>query len=404
MKAIKKLLTILLLAAVVITSINLGAVKTEAAGKTKTITTTQECSIWTQPNTSEQYRQKKIPAGHQVTVYTDVVPSTKGDGKTFYKTIKGAYILCRCVDGASTVSVPVTGGSYKTPYSMANVATTPVVIDGKKCNIFTTLYRGAVAYVAITFYAKEESKVTIIGEQNCIIGKGLPVRVWGYTKDGYYICSPNWKGTSYSFYSFIPMSVLTEQAPAQLYDLGKMVTSKTKPSRDPDTGEYNYRKNTMQLSLLPRDCYREYLIRYGMNSYIPGWGKKYFAEIDYKNDLNAIPETKSPINDYVYLVFDGRSYEENVNRLKAVLDEGYEMNPNATAYGLSVNAAEVTKEQFISMQKEVYRYAVEKYGYAKIGIGDFGNYTWSSNPEGGICHFWGMGGKEYYDCVIALKK
>ena len=141
MKAIKKLLTILLLTAVVITSINVGLVKSEAAGQTKTITTTQECSIWTQPNTSEQYRQKKIPAGHQVTIYTDVVPSTRGDGKTFYKTIKGAYILCKCVDGAPAANVIATGTNYKTPYTAANVTVTPMVIGGKECYIYTTLYR-----------------------------------------------------------------------------------------------------------------------------------------------------------------------------------------------------------------------------------------------------------------------
>lgn len=108
MKAIKRIIASVLAVATVITGLSVGNVQVEAAGKTKTITTTQECSIWTRPNTSEQYRQKKIPAGHQVTVYTDVIPSEKNDGKTFYKTKKGAYILCRCCDGNETSVTPAT--------------------------------------------------------------------------------------------------------------------------------------------------------------------------------------------------------------------------------------------------------------------------------------------------------
>ena len=99
MNKIKRILTSLLAAAVAITGFGFGNMDVAAASKTKTIATTQECSIWTRPNTSEQYRQKKVPAGHQITVYTDVIQSEKNDGKTFYKTKKGAYILCRCCDG-----------------------------------------------------------------------------------------------------------------------------------------------------------------------------------------------------------------------------------------------------------------------------------------------------------------
>lgn len=73
-----------------------------AAGGTQVIITNQECSIWSAPNTSEQYRVKKVPAGYQITVYKDVVQSTRGDGKTFYKTLKGAYILCKYCSGSAS--------------------------------------------------------------------------------------------------------------------------------------------------------------------------------------------------------------------------------------------------------------------------------------------------------------
>lgn len=101
--------------AVAITMLFSGySIKTDAATpKTKTIITTQECSIWTQPNTSEKYRQKKIPAGYQVTIIPKVVQSTKGDGKTFYKTVKGAYILCKCCDGNEAGSGNGTGNTNK---------------------------------------------------------------------------------------------------------------------------------------------------------------------------------------------------------------------------------------------------------------------------------------------------
>ena len=96
MNALKKWVTTILSLAIVVVSLGITDFSVNAAGEKKVIITTQECSIWTRPNTSEMYRQKKIPAGHQVTVYTDVIASEKNDGKTFYKTLKGAYILCRC--------------------------------------------------------------------------------------------------------------------------------------------------------------------------------------------------------------------------------------------------------------------------------------------------------------------
>lgn len=104
LKGLNRLITTLLCVVLVIMSIQIVNVDVKAAGKTQTFITTQECSIWSRPNTSEEYRVKKIPAGHSVTVYMDVIPSERGDGKTFYKTAKGCYILCKCFQTTGVTS------------------------------------------------------------------------------------------------------------------------------------------------------------------------------------------------------------------------------------------------------------------------------------------------------------
>lgn len=73
------------------------------AASTRTVVTTMECSVWSAPNTADQNRVKKIPAGYSVTVYTTPVQSTAGDGKVFYKTVKGRYILCKCFGESATL-------------------------------------------------------------------------------------------------------------------------------------------------------------------------------------------------------------------------------------------------------------------------------------------------------------
>lgn len=81
-----------------------------AANGTVVKTTNMQCSIWSAPNTAAANKIKSVEAGYKITVYPDVVKSTAGDGKTFYKTVKGAYILCKCVDGsAPSVTNPVSG-------------------------------------------------------------------------------------------------------------------------------------------------------------------------------------------------------------------------------------------------------------------------------------------------------
>lgn len=79
--------------------LNFMSIQSQAAGSKKTPVqkyTVKECSVWSSPNTSEQYRVKKIPAGYGVMLYEKEIQSTKNDGKTFYKTASGNYILCNC--------------------------------------------------------------------------------------------------------------------------------------------------------------------------------------------------------------------------------------------------------------------------------------------------------------------
>lgn len=61
---------------------------------TYVVRTTQRCSIWSAPATTEENRIKYVDEGYQITVYPEVIQSELGDGKTFYRTIKGAYVLC----------------------------------------------------------------------------------------------------------------------------------------------------------------------------------------------------------------------------------------------------------------------------------------------------------------------
>lgn len=79
--------------------------QTEAAqAEPLVVTTTQQCSIWSMPATTEENRMKYVDEGYQIMVYPEVIQSGLGDGKTFYRTVKGAYVLCRCVTGGESSS------------------------------------------------------------------------------------------------------------------------------------------------------------------------------------------------------------------------------------------------------------------------------------------------------------
>lgn len=85
----------------------------EAAQQRQTciVTTTQRCSIWSAPSTAEENRVKYVDEGYQITVYPEVVGSEAGDGKTFYRTVRDSYVLCKCVTGAEENSSATVGGS-----------------------------------------------------------------------------------------------------------------------------------------------------------------------------------------------------------------------------------------------------------------------------------------------------
>lgn len=60
--------------------------------------TIMPCSVWSSPETKEEARRKRVGEGYEIRIYPNKVVSASGDGKEFYRTVKGSYILCRCVD------------------------------------------------------------------------------------------------------------------------------------------------------------------------------------------------------------------------------------------------------------------------------------------------------------------
>lgn len=107
-----------------------NGVSTVHAAEVLTKTTTMECSVWSAPNTAEQYRVKKIPAGYNVTVYPEVVESTAGDGKTFYQTSKGCYILCKCFEGVVPENTAIETQEATTA-QMSTTTSTPTIVIGE---------------------------------------------------------------------------------------------------------------------------------------------------------------------------------------------------------------------------------------------------------------------------------
>ncbi len=87
------------------------------------VQTTQRCSIWSAPATTEENRVKYVDAGYQIQVYPQVIESVLGDGKTFYRTVKGAYVLARCVTGAE-------GGAGEAPSAPAGQTIEPLMPYG----------------------------------------------------------------------------------------------------------------------------------------------------------------------------------------------------------------------------------------------------------------------------------
>lgn len=189
MNILKRITKILLCTIAVFMIWGLLGVKSEAASKTKQIITTLECSIWTRPNTTDKYRQKKIPAGHKVTVYTDVIISEKNDGKTFYKTAKGAYILCRCCDGNEISAKPIQPTPVIEPFSdsMWDIVRNAInnMLDG-------TMGRPALFYenVGLDVADTQDSFIRTTDEALLFIYKYLPeitTKHFNYSSTTYYV-------------------------------------------------------------------------------------------------------------------------------------------------------------------------------------------------------------------------
>lgn len=60
--------------------------------------TNMSCSIWSMPATVMHAKLKSLPEGYEVSVFPQKIKSLLDDGKEYYQTIKGAYILCKCLD------------------------------------------------------------------------------------------------------------------------------------------------------------------------------------------------------------------------------------------------------------------------------------------------------------------
>ena len=78
------------------------------------VVTTKECSLWITPATQDAYRIQKLPPATLLTVYSTPVASLLGDGKTFYMTNYGFYVLCNCVIGE--FGDPALNNLKKNPY------------------------------------------------------------------------------------------------------------------------------------------------------------------------------------------------------------------------------------------------------------------------------------------------
>lgn len=126
---VRKAVSMMLALAMVIAVAQVKAPTVQAARRVQQLPTIMACSVWSAPATTEANRVKKIPAGYTVTIYTDViVQSTLGDGKTFYQTAKGCYILCKCFD-ASQISAQ--GQTVSNQGTTNQTTEYPKLTDGK---------------------------------------------------------------------------------------------------------------------------------------------------------------------------------------------------------------------------------------------------------------------------------
>ena len=93
----KRISAYILAIALVLGLFSITGVEADAETYMIQVVTLEPCSLWSQPNTSAPNKVKVLPAGYLVKVYPNYVLSTKDDGKIYYRTSKGNYILTRCV-------------------------------------------------------------------------------------------------------------------------------------------------------------------------------------------------------------------------------------------------------------------------------------------------------------------
>ncbi|MCM1103693.1 MAG: hypothetical protein NC409_06255 [Clostridium sp.] len=176
-----------------------------AAGESQTVVveTTQRCSIWSAPATTEENRVKYVDEGYQITLYPEVIQSGLGDGKTFYRTIKGAYVLCRCVVGdldsvdSSTATGTGTGSVTGSADSGAAAGTGSAALPVGSMDDYRALIKALLPQIS---YARVETEVYDYGDGSYNIeeryydasGENIRticyvneiVRIWCYVGDG----------------------------------------------------------------------------------------------------------------------------------------------------------------------------------------------------------------------------
>lgn len=89
-----------------------------------TMYTTMECSVWSIPDSNNSAnRVKKVTVDYPVNVYNQVIESPI-DGKLYYQTIKGKYIMAKCLTPVMQVPLRQVGTEKMYPWGRtANGAT-----------------------------------------------------------------------------------------------------------------------------------------------------------------------------------------------------------------------------------------------------------------------------------------
>lgn len=353
------------------------------AAATVTMTTTMECSVWSAPNTAEVNRVKKIPAGYSVTVYPDVVQSTTGDGKTFYKTAKGCYILCKCFNNGAVQTGTSQTGAYQTPYNMSNI--TYITQAYKNRNVAWSMgnYQGLRVNVAVTYYTKRATTAKYLGS-DIPIKANVPLRVWGYTSDGYYLVGEPSFDYFYiddlTSFGLVKQSDLTTTVPSSFYPATSVI-NEAKPDAD---GSYYDQAMTFYFSA--SSYYYEYLQAYKTKAREVN-GANFTSDLMYYKTLND-NSGAVPLRDYVYISQEGRTKEETKQIAKLKWDDYlknvYQKRGVSSDYEnlvLMVKMSDFTLDEFFAFRKEIYLYAQQSMPGVRLGSVRLSGPEIYSNPD-----------------------